>query len=90
VINQGTGRKHRCQFSYTCDGLAETISEPVAYSRVSKVARAVLDGRVPDLTDGATHYHTTAVNPKWSKVYVKTASIGDHVFYRHTWQTASN
>lgn len=90
VINQGTGRKYRCQFSYTCDGLAETISEPVAYERVAKVARAVLDGKVPDLTRGATHYHTTAVRPNWSKVYVKTAAIGDHIFYRHTWKTASN
>lgn len=90
VINQGTGRKYRCQFSYTCDGLAETISEPVAYERVAKVARAVLDGNVPDLTRGATHYHTTAVRPNWSKVYVKTAAIGDHIFYRHTWKTASN
>ncbi|MEM8655845.1 MAG: cell wall hydrolase [Pseudomonadota bacterium] len=90
VINQGTGRKYQCQFTYTCDGNPETIHEPRAFERVSKVARAVLDGRAPDLTQGATHYHTTAVRPRWSRVYTKTAAIGVHVFYRHTFRTASN
>ena len=89
VINQGTGRKYQCQFTYTCDGRPENIAEPRAYERVSKVARAVLDGRAPALTYGATHYHTKAVRPRWSRVYTKTASIGVHRFYRHTYRTAS-
>lgn len=90
VINQGTGRKYQCQFTYTCDGAPETIHEPRAFERVAKVARTALDGRAPDLTNGATHYHTTAVRPRWSRVYTKTASIGVHIFYRHTFRTASN
>ena len=90
VINQGTGKKYGCQFTYTCDGHKEVIAEPRAFSRVSKVARVILDGKVPKLTDGATHYHTTAVNPKWARVYTKTARIGDHLFYRHTYRSASN
>lgn len=89
VIHQGTGKKYQCQFTYTCDGHKEVISEPRAYERVSKVARAALDGAAPELTEGATHYHTTAVKPRWSRVYTKTAAIGVHVFYRHTWRTAS-
>lgn len=90
VINQGTGKKFRCQFSYTCDGKAENVSEPLSYERVSKVARAVIDGHVPKLTNGATHYHTTAVSPSWSRVYTKTARIGVHIFYRHNVRSASN
>ena len=90
VINQGTGKKYQCQFTYTCDGHKEVIKEPRAYERVAKVARFALDGAAPKLTKGATHYHTTAVNPRWSKVYTKTTSIGVHIFYRHTWRTASN
>jgi spore germination cell wall hydrolase CwlJ-like protein len=90
VIHQGTGRKYQCQFTYTCDGNPERISEPHAFERVAKVARVVLDGRAPDLTNGATHYHTTNVRPKWSRVYEKTAAIGVHLFYRHTYRTASN
>lgn len=90
VVHQGTGKKYQCQFTYTCDGYAEVIAEPRAFARVGKVARYVLDGKVPALTDGATHYHTTAVSPRWSKVYTRTAQIGVHMFYRHTWRTASN
>ncbi|WP_415403570.1 cell wall hydrolase [Tateyamaria sp. SN3-11] len=90
VINQGTGRKYQCQFTYTCDGAPETIHEAQAFSRVGKVARAVLDGKAPAITSGATHYHTTAVRPRWSRVYTKTARIGVHIFYRHTFRTASN
>ena len=90
VINQGTGRKYQCQFTYTCDGNPENIREPGAYEQVGKVARAVIDGAAPKLTNGATHYHTTAVRPNWASVYTRTAAIGVHLFYRHTYRSASN
>ncbi|MCX8224818.1 MAG: cell wall hydrolase [Sulfitobacter sp.] len=90
VINQGTGKKYQCQFTYTCDGYAEVIAEPRAYTQVGKIARAVLDGKVPTLTDGATYYHTTAVKPRWSSVFTRTAQIGVHLFYRDGVRTASN
>lgn len=91
VINQGTGRRYQCQFSYTCDGYEEVIREKRAYERVSKVARLVLDGVDPDLTEGATYYHTTAVRPRWSSHFTKTARIGVHLFYRDDrYRTASN
>ncbi|SHH82299.1 cell wall hydrolase [Marivita hallyeonensis] len=91
VINQGTGRKYACQFTYTCDGLPERIHEPRAWERVGKVARAILDGIAPmNLTDGATHYHTTAVRPRWSRTYTRTAHYGVHLFYRHTWRVSSS
>ncbi len=90
VIRQGTGRKYQCQFTYTCDGQKEVIREKRAYERVSKVARAAIDGLAGNLTDGATHYHTKAVRPKWSRVFKETARIGVHIFYRHNVRTASN
>ncbi|QUJ77181.1 cell wall hydrolase [Sulfitobacter albidus] len=90
VINQGTGRKYQCQFTYTCDGHAEVIAEPRAYAQVSKVARAALDGRAPEITDGATFYHTTAVRPSWARKFTRTARYGVHLFYRRGVQTASN
>jgi spore germination cell wall hydrolase CwlJ-like protein len=90
VIQQGTGKRYQCQFTYTCDGVPEVIAEPKAYERVAKIARAVLDGAAGNLTGGATHYHTTAVRPSWARVYQHTASIGVHRFYRHTYRTASN
>lgn len=90
VIRQGTGRKYQCQFTYTCDGRKEVIAEKRAFERVSKVARATMDGVTQSLTNGATHYHTTAVRPSWAKVYKRTAKIGVHLFYRHNYRTASN
>lgn len=90
VINQGTGRKFACQFTYTCDGLAETVSEPRAWEQVGKVARLLIDGAPRELTSGATHYHTKAVNPSWASRFPRTASIDSHYFYRQPVRTASN
>ncbi|PIE09610.1 MAG: cell wall hydrolase [Rhodobacterales bacterium] len=90
VVNQGTGRLHACQFSYTCDGRAEVISEPAAFARVGKIARLLLDGAPRALTDGATHYHTTAVSPSWARRFPRTAHIGVHYFYRQSTRVASN
>ncbi|MEH6521074.1 cell wall hydrolase [Sulfitobacter sp.] len=90
VINQGTGRKYQCQFTYTCDGRPEVVSEPAAYARVAKVARATIDGKSPNITDGATFYHTTAVRPSWSRKFTNTARFGVHLFYRSGVRTASN
>lgn len=82
VINQGTGRKFQCQFTYTCDGMKEVINEPRAFTRVGKIARLMLDGSPRNLTAGATHYHTKAVRPRWSRTFPRTATIGVHHFYR--------
>ncbi|MFW8594980.1 cell wall hydrolase [Cribrihabitans neustonicus] len=91
VIKQGTGRKYQCQFTYTCDGYKEVINEKRAYQRVSKVARAVLDGLKTELTGGATYYHTTAVKPRWSRTFTNTTRIGTHLFYRDDrYRTALN
>ena len=90
VINQGTGKKHLCQFSYTCDGNPEVVAEPAAYARVAKVARATIDGKSPDITNGATFYHTTAVRPSWSRKFTNTARFGVHLFYSRGARTASN
>lgn len=80
VVKQG-GRGG-CQFSYTCDGRADTIRERGAYEVSARIARAMLDGAPRRLTDGATHFHTPAVRPGWSKRFVRTARIGRHIFYR--------
>jgi spore germination cell wall hydrolase CwlJ-like protein len=90
VINQGTGRKYGCQFTYTCDGKAEVVSEPAAFLRVGKVAKFLVDGAERPLTSGATHYHTKAVNPSWASRFPRTATIGVHHFYRQPTRTASN
>ena len=82
VINQGTGRKFACQFTYTCDGRPDRITDKSAYERVAKVARISLDGAPRELTRGALFYHTTAVNPSWARKFKRTARYGVHLFYR--------
>jgi spore germination cell wall hydrolase CwlJ-like protein len=90
VIYQGTGRQFECQFTYSCDGKKEIISERRAYEKVAKIARLMLDGAPRRLTDGATHYHTKSVRPRWSRVYPRTATIGYHIFYRQPDRYAMN
>ncbi|WP_120499643.1 cell wall hydrolase [Roseovarius sp. EL26] len=90
VINQGTGKKYQCQFTYTCDGHKEVIHEPKAYTQVGKVAALMLGGSERVLTEGATHYHTKAVNPRWARTFPRTATIGVHHFYRQPTRLSKN
>ncbi len=82
VVNQGTGRKYACQFTYTCDGKPEVVEEPGAWETNGKIARAVMNGAPRLLPQDVTHYHTTAVNPHWASQYQRIGQIGVHVFYR--------
>ena len=82
VVHQGTGRYLQCQFTYTCDGHRDVIRERAAFVQVGKVARIMLNGQPRTLTQGATHYHTRAVRPRWSRRFTRTAAIGAHYFYR--------
>jgi spore germination cell wall hydrolase CwlJ-like protein len=90
VVNQGRERRNACQFSFTCDGNPETISEPEAYAIAERIARLMKDGTPRELTDGATHFHTTAVNPRWARRFPQTARIGSHLFYRQPGAVRAN
>lgn len=76
VVNQ------TCQFSFTCDGVPDRISEPKAYARAGKIADLMLRGGTSELTKGATHFHAGSVRPDWSRRLPRTVQIGDHYFYR--------
>lgn len=89
VVNQGTGERYRCQFTYTCDGRPETIVDTRAYKRMGKIAQMMIDSAKRPLTKGATHYHTKAVKPKWARVFPRTTTIGFHHFYRQPTRVAS-
>jgi len=90
VVNQGTGRRFQCQFTYTCDGRSERVGDRTAWNQVGKIARIMIDGKERELTGGATFYHTKAVRPRWSRKFQRTAVIGAHYFYRPPVRTASN
>ena len=79
VRQRGSGG---CQFSYSCDGRTDRMREKVPADLAGRIARAMLDGAPRLLTDGATHFHTRSVRPRWSKRYAHTTTIGAHLFYR--------
>jgi len=89
VVYENTLKKNRCQFSFACDGRKETIKETRAYLVAQSVAREVLDcddqcrkdqTRANPLTQ-STHYHNTQVSPSWRSAFVRTGTIGQHIFY---------
>lgn len=90
VVGQGTGARYGCQFTYKCDGIPDTVHERGAWNMVEQVAQVALSGAPRTLTEGATHYHTRAVNPSWASRFPRTAAIGAHYFYRQPTRTASN
>ena len=82
VVNQGTGRRFACQFTYTCDGKLETVHERKPYEIALKIAKILLTTHDRKLTRGSTHYHSNYVDPKWSKKFERVAKFGRHIFYR--------
>jgi len=90
VVYQGSNRGSGCQFSFTCDGNSESIHEQEAFGLATRIAGLMVDDAPRSLTEGATHFHTTAVNPRWSRVLTRTARIGSHLFYRKPVRISSN
>lgn len=82
VVYQGSHRVTGCQFTFTCDGSLNRRPRGRAWTQAQRVATAVMMGYARPLTQNATHYHTTAVNPVWNSGLVETTQIGVHVFYR--------
>lgn len=85
---KGTGEmipvRHRCQFSWYCDGKSDEVKDKKSYKKILDFARLMMhnDIRFVDITDGATHYHADYVSPSWAKTKTRTTEIGDHIFYR--------
>ena len=71
----------RKQFSWTHRVHNPSPREPAAWARAKRVASRVLDGEHDDVTRGATHFHSRAVQPVWRHALKKTTTIGRHVFY---------
>ena len=83
VVYQGQWNRNACQFSFACDGRADTPTEKKEWNTSLDVARKVISGEayLPEIGD-ATHYHATYVNPPWKKLVKRVAKIGTHIFYR--------
>ena len=76
--------RHRCQFSWYCDGKADDIHQISIHLEIMTFTKLLLTSKIMmfDITDGATFYHADYVTPSWAKSKQKTIEIGDHIFYR--------
>ncbi|PVV24939.1 MAG: hypothetical protein B6D78_00890 [gamma proteobacterium symbiont of Ctena orbiculata] len=82
VVKQGgERRRHRCQFSWWCDGRSDQPMNQKAWQQSLQLARTILAGDTKDPTDGALWYHADYVNPEWSSILVLGKKIGQHLFY---------
>ena len=82
VIRQGGETvKHRCQFSWWCDGLSDEPSEDAAWEASNRIADLVYWDRAADPTGGALWYHADYVKPAWRKSLAKGPKLGRHLFY---------
>ena len=87
-------RKHRCQFSWWCDGEKDTIwvqymngttidSNMSAWRDSVHIALDTISNHLYDNTSGATYYYAhNIVYPHWAKVYDVTEVIGNHTFMK--------
>ncbi len=84
VVSQGRRSVHAswrsCQFSFMCDGRSEKIYNPDAWKTAREIAfLAITPGGWPDLSGGATHYHSSKIKaPWWTKEMTNAGIAGDH------------
>jgi len=79
VIKDG-GETPPCQFSFWCDGRADTPAPGAAWELAQQVARQMLSDPEPDLTGGALYFHASWVSPEWALEL--TTQLGRHLYYR--------
>jgi hypothetical protein len=83
VVFEGSHRRTGCQFSFACDGsLHRRPPSEDQLASAETIARQALNGYVESAIGTATHYHSYRVDPRWRVALIKTAQIGDHIFYR--------
>jgi spore germination cell wall hydrolase CwlJ-like protein len=82
VVQQGGVQRHRCQFSWWCDGRSDRPTDQAALRESMRLAEEIYYGCTPDPTAGALWYHATDVRPSWSKSFGPGKRIDGHVFYR--------
>ena len=89
VVHQGLDKGiNKCQFSWYCDGKADVPHDRDSWKNAQSVAWSIVKWEnYRGITEGATHYHTSYVNPRWNKSrgtwsITRVGRIGAHIFYR--------
>jgi len=76
--------RHRCQFSWFCDGASDTPKEADAWARAQRLASTAIRWYAvgEDFSLGATHYHAVYVHPYWAEAFEHVLTLDKHIFYR--------
>ena len=75
--------RHKCQFSWYCDGKHDRPQDEDRWVEAQSIAwNMVEENKYRGITEGSTHYHATYVNPRWAKTLQLVGRIGAHIFYR--------
>ena len=74
--------RNRCQFSWYCDGISDNPQDGKAMLESVILAQHIIAGTVTDISEGATHYHATYVNPYWAGDMTVVLEVGQHIFYK--------
>ncbi len=81
VVHQG-GERPPCQFSWWCDGRSDRPRNQHSWRLASAIAAELLRDPPRDPTGGSLFFHNKSASPAWRKKRTRTATIGEHVFYR--------
>jgi len=79
--------RHKCQFSWWCDGKSDAVKNDDAWLEAMQIADIVLYKHqnnilLLDVVGKSTHYHAYYVRPAWAKRKNKVVRIEDHIFYQ--------
>jgi spore germination cell wall hydrolase CwlJ-like protein len=81
--SNGNMIKNKCQFSWYCDGKEDTMHNAEMWRQSQAIAYQIAILRtMRGITEGATHYHATYVNPVWNRAMDDIGRIGAHLFFR--------
>jgi spore germination cell wall hydrolase CwlJ-like protein len=87
VVRQGEEQRHRCQFSFMCDGKPERVKDYQAWKQALAVAQVALEerGQGEQRITCAHSYHASYVTSKralkWFAKLDEDQEIGLHKFY---------
>jgi spore germination cell wall hydrolase CwlJ-like protein len=81
--SNGSVKRNACQFSWYCDGKADVPQDQDKWVEAQMIAWDMVEnGQFRGITEGATHYHATYVNPRWAKSLQMIGRLGAHIYYR--------
>ena len=67
------------QFSYV--GAEMAVMDPEDFREILILADSILSGETEVIGHGATHYHSTKVDPVWNRQMQYLGNVGAHLFW---------